>query len=317
MSEHAPIVLKAAPVVERLRPELKAKAASIREQGVVPRLAIVTDNYRGPIKKYIDRKQLVGRELGIAVDVSQARSSEALESYLRQACGDPETSGVILQLPIAGLDALSPTKRRTREAALLDSVPITRDVDGLARGSSFTPATPLGVKALLDYYVPDFLGEEIALYGNGILVNQPFEKLARSAGAKNISVIDKDTPLKDRRDMLHAARIVIAATGNPESLTLDDVGTRLPKIIVDAGTAERSGKNIGDMSAELRAYAESTAGWGTTPPVGGVGPLTVWNLHSNVLSAAESAMSTGVAPQAWLSDGMTGQEYANMLAFEN
>jgi methylenetetrahydrofolate dehydrogenase (NADP+)/methenyltetrahydrofolate cyclohydrolase len=317
MSEHPPVILKAAPVVEQLRPNLKARAAAIRAQGVVPRLAIVTDNYKGPIQKYVDRKRVVGAELGIDVDLlSESRCLESLQSYLKQACNDTETNGVILQLPVAGLQGMSPRERGLREAALLDSIPLERDVDGLAHGSPFSPATPMGIFALLGHYVPDFLEQNTVLYGDGVLVGKPYGRLAKLAGAKNISVVDINTSPKERQEMLHAASIIIAATGSPESLTLADVGTDLPKIIVDAGTAERSGKNVGDMSAELRAYAENTAGWGTTPVIGGVGPLTVWNLHGNVLTAAERAMEAGTASQAWLSDTMAGQAYANMLAFE-
>jgi 5,10-methylene-tetrahydrofolate dehydrogenase/methenyl tetrahydrofolate cyclohydrolase len=59
-----------------------------------------------------------------------------------------------------------------------------------------------------------------------------------------------------------------------------------PRVLVDVGTAEQDGTVTGDVSAELRQSALDN-GWRVTPRSGGVGPLTVRMLLSNIVQAAE------------------------------
>ncbi len=87
---------------------------------------------------------------------------------------------------------------------------------------------------------------------------------------------------------MNAARIIISATGQPGLLTPDMFDGTDPKIMFDVGTAVKDGRIVGDISDELRAFGRQH-GWSMTPKARGVGPLTVLNLLSNAVTAAEAA----------------------------
>jgi len=317
-SAEAPLVLEAKPVTNQLRQDLTARTEALRNANVVPRLTIATDSNDAVIWRYIKAKVNVGRVIGVGVEVAQSPTAEGLASRINQAVNEREINGVIVQLPITGHARHESAARRQADRTLLDLVTPNKDVDGLAANSPFRPATALGIQSLLRHYVPDYQDKTVALYGYGALVNAPLSELLHEDGVRDVNRIDVETSSCDRRSFLRAADIIIAATGQPGSLSLDEIGTVKPKIIIDAGTAERDGQMRGDVSPELRLFAETAGGgWGITPTIGGVGPMTVLSLHQNVIAATEAAVENGTAAQAWGSDALVERIYAYDLGAQS
>jgi methylenetetrahydrofolate dehydrogenase (NADP+)/methenyltetrahydrofolate cyclohydrolase len=234
-----PRQLYAAPIVASMELDLLERSMELGRQDIAPHLVAYTDENTSPTQNYLQMKEKAGRRLGVIVTVVESTTA-SLASHLAQGSADPEISGVILQLPVAQRSIQGQDERRSFTDMLLNIVPGNRDVDGLGELSLFTPATVLGVMQLLHHYDPDFRQKSIALYGDGRLVNRPLRHLlADSMGASELNSVDDTMTDNEKAEVLHAADIIIAATGDPHSLTTQLVGTDRSKLIIDAGTSEK------------------------------------------------------------------------------
>ena len=136
-------------------------------------------------------------------------------------------------------------------------------------------------------YRPDFLSERIAILGRGRLVGWPLLTHLMSIGANKLEIFDEDSDDLEIIEGINEASVIISAMGRPGLLTPDlfeDMSKS--RALVDAGAAEQGGVVMGDVSDELRDQALQN-GWQITPRKGGVGPLTVRTLLTNVIRAAE------------------------------
>jgi methylenetetrahydrofolate dehydrogenase (NADP+)/methenyltetrahydrofolate cyclohydrolase len=82
------------------------------------------------------------------------------------------------------------------------------------------------------------------------------------------------------KDALHEADIVVTGAGAAGLIGKDDVKQGV--VIIDIGTSELGGSLAGDVRPEVAEVASLF-----TPVPGGVGPITVAFLLSNVVTLAE------------------------------
>ncbi len=269
MSNAAPQILEGRPVAARLCGELAERVDAL---GRAPRLAIVRVGEDPRSAAYISRKRAFGAEIGADVTLETLPDSTAqteLEAAVVAAGSDASNDGVILQLPTAGLDGYA--------AAAL--VPPAKDVDGLAPGSGFVSATALAAAELLAAYGIDVAGKRVAVVGQSRLAGAPIAELLRDRGAL-VSIADDQTT--DLSAVTLPAEIVVSAVGEPGLLTAAHLSPGAT--VIDVGTTPGpDGKLLGDLNPAaypiLAAYS---------PVPGGVGPMTVAMLFSNLLSAAEA-----------------------------
>ena len=237
---------------------------SLRAEGILPELVIIRDSDNPVITKYVRLKQAYGEDIGVAV--SDVFAKDIREAIL-EANEDNSVSGIIVQLPISDVS-------KTDE--LVSLIAPEKDVDGLTQKGPFDSATATAINWLLTGYDINLLNKKIALVGRGRLVGAPLYRMFKDSGL-DVSVFGHDSDLKNLRDF----DVVISATGVPG--LIKSVMISPGAVLVDAGTASEGGKLIGDVSPEVLERADLAA---ATPPVGGVGPLTVAALFDNVLRAA-------------------------------
>src|SRR5665811_1896410 len=92
-------------------------------------------------------------------------------------------SGIIVQLPIEDSE-------QTNE--ILNAVSVQKDVDGLAQGSPFDPATPTAIMWLLAGYNIDLRGKKFAVVGKGLLVGAPLIRMLKSSDY-DVTLVDTST----------------------------------------------------------------------------------------------------------------------------
>jgi methylenetetrahydrofolate dehydrogenase (NADP+)/methenyltetrahydrofolate cyclohydrolase len=92
---------------------------------------------------------------------------------------------------------------------------------------------------------------------------------------------------KNRSELLRSADIIVAATGVPHLINSEDVKPGV--VAIDCGYAIVDGKPIGDINYNEVAPKASYI----TPVPGGVGPMTVATLMSNLVDACESQFIPG------------------------
>ena len=282
-------------VSAQIRAELTKQAETLRESGVVPGLAVILVGEDPASQSYVKAKAKASTEIGIRSDIHRLDGSglpaeieaETL-ALIQRLNADPNVDGMIVQLPLPeGVDA----------DPLLRAIDPRKDVDGLhpenqgrlLQGTPrFLPATPHGVQQLLVRTGNDPGGKHVVIAGRSKLVGMPLAAmlLQKRAGANaTVTVCHTGTP--DLALHTRQAEILVAAVGRPGVITADMV--RPGAVVIDVGvnrvddpSRERGYRLVGDVDFDAVREKASFI----TPVPGGVGPMTVTMLLTNVVRAA-------------------------------
>ncbi len=252
----------------------KAMAARIYEDLVeeiatlprAPRLGILTCSPNFETQKYLDLKQKKAHAVGIETEVVELDKDVTTEAILATVVAlASRCDGVVVQLPLpAHIDT----------AAILQSIPVTHDVDALnpATTAVLSPVVGAIAEILKVYQVPIF-ERLVTVVGSGKLVGMPVAQwcIAQSAA---VSVVTKDTA--DIAYYTRNADIIVSGAGVPGLITPTMVKDGV--VILDAGTSEEGGMLRGDADS---ACAEKAALF--TPVPGGIGPITIAVLLQNLV----------------------------------
>lgn len=136
-----------------------------------------------------------------------------------------------------------------------------------------SPCTPLGIIALLDYYIPKekLLNTNVVVIGRSGIVGRPIARWMEYKYNSTVTICHSKT--KDIKHYTQYADIIIVAVGKEKFLTTDLV--KEGAIVVDVGiNRDVDGKVCGDADYDNlldKVYA-------ITPVPGGVGPMTVASL---------------------------------------
>jgi methylenetetrahydrofolate dehydrogenase (NADP+)/methenyltetrahydrofolate cyclohydrolase len=173
------------------------------------------------------------------------------------------------------------------------SIALRREGDARA----LLPATPLGILRLMEQMGVSVACTKVAVVGKGLVVGAPLREMLVVAGAEVVG-IEKGTVAPEA--LSKACDVVVTATGVADLIT--EAWVKPGAVVIDAGTTElTSGQTLqGDVS---RARVEGTAGI-LTPVPGGVGPVTVASLLTNIADAA--CLQLGRPRVRWVIDGASG-----------
>lgn len=253
---------------EQLKQEIGKWTAAGNPQ---PSLLIVQVGNDERSNAYVRGKLNDAREVGIAATLLKGDLEWAKHSLDTVSNALQTHPAAIVQLPI---------EDKGVEAAFLDQVWPRTDVDGLKKGSNFTPCTPKGIVDYIKYGLDvDLKGTRVAVVGKGKLVGMPLVPLLMAEGATVLSCNSKTKDL-DRTILDFAPDIIVGATGVPKILNSRNIprGT----VVIDAGMAVGAdGKLCGDVDKDL--YDREDIAITTVP--GGVGLLTRLALMENTFEA--------------------------------
>lgn len=261
---------------------LWVRCSELKKKGVIPKLKIVTtgDNKAGQV--YVRNKVKKAEEIGIEV-------IERHFDYLTQDDADKvffdNMLPTIYQLPITGdADLKQLIMCHAPGFAILDVdgflSPYNTSVLFAGGDPDQLPCTPAGIIELLDAYDIDPAGKCACVIGRSNIVGRP---LAAMFERRNATVIlcHSKTPVETLINSVRMADIIVSATGCCDTLSeklLSDYGVDLSKkVLVDVGiNRDERGKLRGDFDPALykKAYAY-------TPVPGGVGPMTVIEIHKH------------------------------------
>jgi methylenetetrahydrofolate dehydrogenase (NADP+)/methenyltetrahydrofolate cyclohydrolase len=269
----------AASVRERVRGEVEQLVAEI---GRPPGLATVLVGDDPASAIYVRRKHEAAEEAGIRNfdhTPDESISQEDLIDLVNELNENDEVDGILVQLPLPGeLD----------QGPVIAALDPSKDVDGLtptsagllARGEpGLVSATPRGVMELIASAGVDPAGKEAVIVGRSNLVGRPLFSLLLGADA-TVTVCHSRT--RDLGEVCRRAEILVAAAGQPRLVTGDMV--RPGATVIDVGTNRTDDGLVGDVDFE----AASEVAGAITPVPGGVGPMTIAMLLSNVVLAARA-----------------------------
>jgi methylenetetrahydrofolate dehydrogenase (NADP+)/methenyltetrahydrofolate cyclohydrolase len=275
-----------------IRARVKERFDRLAATGITPGLAIVTVGEPPGGNPYVRSKSRAAEELGVRARLErmpESTRSDALHSKLRELSGDRGVHGIILQLPLPA---------HLEEDRHLEDIAAEKDVDGLhplnvgrwVHGlKAHRPATPLGVIELLRRHCGDLKGKRVVIIGRSRIVGRPLSVfLSERTPGMNATVTLCHSGTRDLESVTKEAEILIVAMGRRRAITAKYV--RPGAVVVDVGIHEIEHPKPGGPRFEGDVDFESVSAVASavTPVPGGVGPMTVAFLLSNLADAAES-----------------------------
>uniref|UniRef100_UPI0035AE6AF4 bifunctional methylenetetrahydrofolate dehydrogenase/methenyltetrahydrofolate cyclohydrolase FolD n=1 Tax=Paenirhodobacter enshiensis TaxID=1105367 RepID=UPI0035AE6AF4 len=270
-----------------VRARVAEHVARLKEQGIVPGLAVVLVGEDPASQVYVRNKGLQTVEAGMNSFEHKlpAETSEAdLLALIAQLNADPAVHGILVQLPLpAHLNA----------DLVINAISPVKDVDGfhisnvglLGTGQkAMVPCTPLGCLMLLRDTLGSLSGLNAVVVGRSNIVGKPMAQLLLG---DSCTVTIAHSRTKDLPEVCRRADIVVAAVGRPQMVKGDWIkpGATVIDVGINRIPAPEKGEGkmrlVGDVDF---ASAVEVAG-AITPVPGGVGPMTIACLLANTLTA--------------------------------
>ena len=243
-----------------------------------PKLTAITVGDNPASLLYVSRKEQKASELGVEfnwIKLDRDISQKELDSKVEKASKDSD--GIIIQLPL-------PEHINLEQA--INMIPYSLDVDGLTAlnlGNLYSdkykiiPATSLAILELIKFYKIDTTDKNIVIAGRSRLVSSPLAKILSSKKYNaNVTVIHSKTT--NQKDFTVNADIFISAIGKP--MNYDISFFKENSTVIDVGISSVDKKTYGDIDTNnLENYLSARS-----PYPGGIGPITVSALYSNLAS---------------------------------
>jgi methylenetetrahydrofolate dehydrogenase (NADP+)/methenyltetrahydrofolate cyclohydrolase len=275
-------VLDGKAVSEEILEDLRIEITDLLNQGNrVPRLDIIIVGHDYASEKYVSMKEKKGEKLGIKVVVHKFEddiTEEALKQLIVKLNDDSLVDGIMVQLPLPKGSKTFNTKE------ILETIDISKDVDGLTYSSlgsvwvereSIGAATPTGIIRLLEEYDIDVVGKNAVVVGRSKIVGLP---LAGMLARRDATVTIAHSKSENLTDICKEADILAVGIGKPEYITSDFV--KEGAVVIDIGiNRDYDGNLVGDVDFDdVKDLCEYI-----TPVPGGVGPMTIAALFTNLL----------------------------------
>ncbi len=281
-------ILDGRALAERVRAEIAIQAKALpRKAGL--KMILAGDNPAS--KVYVRNKTRACRQVGIESQTlcfPPEVTFDELAAAIRRLNDDPETDGILLQLPLPARFSLEDRR------ALLSLIDPWKDVDGLHPENQglllqglprFIPCTPQGCMKLIGLSGLTLSGARAVIIGRSELVGRPLSQLLMQANA-TVTVCHSKT--KDVAAETRCADLIVSATGHPHLVQGDWV--KPGAVVIDVGISPLPG---GGLTGDVDFEAVSKRAAAITPVPGGVGPMTITCLLQNAVQAAAQRIARG------------------------
>ena len=225
---------------------------------------------------YVSVKEKKAEQLGVQfnwIKLNETTSENELQDTISNH--SESSQGMIIQLPLPN---------HLNIEKVIDLIPSEIDVDGLttfnlgqlySENLNIIPATSLAILELLGHYEIETEDKNIVIAGRSRLVTSPLSKILSSKKYNgNVTVIHSKT--SNPKEFISKADIFISAVG--KSKIFDKSYFKEGSYVIDVGISIVEGKSYGDVdTTDLDNYLI-----GRSPYPGGIGPITVSGLYSNL-----------------------------------
>jgi methylenetetrahydrofolate dehydrogenase (NADP+) / methenyltetrahydrofolate cyclohydrolase len=265
-------------LAEEIKSKLCLEILSLGNKKV--RLAIIQVGGNLVTEKFLKQKKDFGISIGIDVRVyklPETISNDKLRRKISEVLHIKKNTGVVIQLPLP---------KQINSQYILDSITPAKDPDMLSSKSvgllvtgrsAVLPPVVGAIKYIFDANDVELEGRHAVIVGAGRLVGRPLAIWLLNQNA-TITVLNEHTP--DLKSHTIEADLVISGAGHPRLVTPDMI--KDGAIVIDAGTSGSRGQIVGDVDPKVADKASLF-----TPVPGGVGPLTVAMLFSNLVKLAK------------------------------
>jgi methylenetetrahydrofolate dehydrogenase (NADP+) / methenyltetrahydrofolate cyclohydrolase len=278
----------------QIKAELAERVAALTARGVTPGIATVLVGADPASQLYVATKHRESEAIGmnsIQVELPADATQAEVEAVLDGLNADPACHGYIVQLPLP---------KHLDTDAILERIDPAKDADGLhptnlgrlvlnVNGPISTPlpCTPRAVIELLLRNDYDLKGKHVVVVGRGVTIGRSIGLLL-TRRAINATVTLTHTGTVDLPTHLRQADVIVAAAGVKHLVRAEDV--KPGAAVLDVGVTRENDPDTGrpKVHGDIAPGVDEVAGW-LSPNPGGVGPMTVALLMTNVVEAAERA----------------------------
>ncbi|HDX9649715.1 TPA: bifunctional methylenetetrahydrofolate dehydrogenase/methenyltetrahydrofolate cyclohydrolase FolD [Bacillus wiedmannii] len=280
------VIIKGNEVAEKKRAQLTEEVVKLKEQGIVPGLAVILVGEDPASRSYVKGKEKGCEQVGIyseLIELPETITEERLLAEIDRLNGDDRINGILVQLPLP---------KHIEEKAIIERISPEKDVDGfhpisvgrmMTGQDTFLPCTPHGIVELVKETNLDISGKHVVVIGRSNIVGKPVGQLFLN---ENATVTYCHSKTQNMKELTKLADILIVAVGRPKMVTADYI--KEGAVVIDVGVNRlETGKLCGDVDFD---NVLDVAGY-ITPVPKGVGPMTITMLLHNTV---ESAKRTGV-----------------------
>lgn len=264
-----------------IKEKLKKEISTLKEQGVIPGLAIILVGSDPASELYVKNKIRVCDEIGICTLLyrfTEENSEYEIIERIKDLNADDEIDGILIQSPLPTI---------FNEDKIISYVDPKKDVDGfginnlgalLSNNELIIAATPLGILKMLEHENVSLEGKHAVVVGSSRIVGRPMAALLLNRGA-TVTICNNKT--KNLKEITSRADILIVAIGQAKFITSDFI--KEGAIVIDVGINRIDKSLYGDVDFASVSKKASLI----TPVPGGVGPMTIIMLLSNVIDVAK------------------------------
>lgn len=270
-------------VSQLTKDRLKEKVEILKQEGITPKLAVIMVGSDSASQIYVRNKSKACDYIGIKFEehlLPEETKQEELLNLIEELNNKKEINGILLQSPIPrNLDINEAFRKISPEKDVDGFHPV--NVGKLVLGQdTFISCTPFGIMKILEEYNIDIERKNAVVIGRSNIVGKPMSQCLLN---KNATVTICHSKTKNLAEITKNADILVAAIGKPCFVTEDMV--KPGAIVIDVGINRmEDGKLKGDVDFETVNQKASYI----TPVPGGVGPMTIAMLMTNVVKAAEN-----------------------------
>lgn len=258
------------------------EAEQLKNQGIVPGLAVIIVGQDSASKIYVNNKKKACQQVGFnsfEFALPESTTQEELNSLVMELNQRSDVNGILCQLPLPShLD----------DKQVIELIKPEKDVDAFHPANvgrimigdyHFLPCTPAGVMELIHSTGVEICGKNAVVIGRSNIVGKPMAMLLLHENA-TVTIVHSKT--ENLSEITKNADIVVAAVGKANFVTSEMV--KNGAIVVDVGmNRDDNGKLCGDVKFDEVSEKASFI----TPVPGGVGPMTIAMLMENTLTAAK------------------------------
>lgn len=269
-------------LAKKVRKELKQEVNELKEKGITPKLAVIMVGDDSGSQVYVKNKSKACEKVGIEFEeylFNADLAEDELLNLINKLNGDSSVHGILLQ---------SPVPKHININKAFRTISPDKDVDGfnpvnvgnLTIGEdAFISCTPYGIVKMLEEYNIETVGKNAVILGRSNIVGKPMIQCMLN---KNSTVTVCHSKTQNIGEVIKGADIVIAAIGKPKFVTADMV--KDGAVVIDVGINRlEDGSICGDVDYDDISEKASYI----TPVPGGVGPMTIAMLLTNVVKSAK------------------------------
>lgn len=278
------VIIKGNEVAEKKRAQLTEEVVKLKEQGIVPGLAVILVGEDPASRSYVKGKEKGCEQVGIyseLIELPETITEERLLAEIDRLNGDDRINGILVQLPLP---------KHIEEKAIIERISPEKDVDGfhpisvgrmMTGQDTFLPCTPHGIVELVKETNLEISGKHVVVIGRSNIVGKPVGQLFLN---ENATVTYCHSKTQNMKELTKLADILIVAVGRPKMVTADYI--KEGAVVIDVGVNRlETGKLCGDVDFD---NVLDVAGY-ITPVPKGVGPMTITMLLHNTVESAKRA----------------------------